>query len=45
MGVRAFADYVHDWETPELAAEVHRILMRLMRRQPTTMDSSQALPG
>ena len=26
MSVRTFADYVHDWETPELATEVHRIL-------------------
>ena len=26
MTVRAFANYVHDWETPELAAEVHKIL-------------------
>jgi hypothetical protein len=26
MSVRAFANYVHDWETPELAAEVHSIL-------------------
>ncbi|KRR11297.1 hypothetical protein CQ12_05575 [Bradyrhizobium jicamae] len=26
MSVRPFADYVHDWETPALAAEVHRIL-------------------
>jgi hypothetical protein len=26
MSVRAFANYVHDWETPELAAEVHGIL-------------------
>jgi hypothetical protein len=26
MSVRAFADYVHDWETPALAAEVQNIL-------------------
>jgi hypothetical protein len=26
MSVRAFADYAHDWETPELAAEVRSIL-------------------
>jgi hypothetical protein len=26
MSVRAFANYVHDWETPELAAEVQNIL-------------------
>ena len=26
MSVRAFADYIHDWETPDLAAEVQTIL-------------------
>ena len=40
MSVRAFANYVHDWETPELAAEVQVSSTRSTGHRSTTMVCS-----